>query len=74
MNATDIVNFAKMCNQFGFEGEITKLDNWGTFDNFQDKNVVENPNHPLYNTAIEQLKIVATMPKIILAPTIKSLL
>ena len=57
-NAGDIVNFANMCDKYGFVGNITKLDDWGTFDNFSQQDVVDNQQHPLHQLAIEQLTTV----------------
>lgn len=74
LNALDIVNFAEMCNNYGFNGEITKLDNWNTFDNFDENNVIDNLHHPLYTKAVEQLRLISKMPNIALAPTIRNII
>lgn len=73
-NAADIVNFADMCNKFGFIGSVTKLDNWYTFDNFADYDVVGNLDHPLRNTALEQLRIVNKMSHITINPFLQKFL
>ena len=57
-NAKDIVNFADMCYNYGFLGNITKLDNWNTFDDFNAHDVVDNKNHPLHTIAMQQLGFV----------------
>lgn len=54
-NATDIVNFSDMCNYYGFQGEVTKLDDWGTFDDFESQEVIDNKNHSLHSEAMQQL-------------------
>ena len=63
-NVNDIVNFANLCSKYGFRGEITKVENWNTFDNFGEQDVMSNPDHPAYQTAVDQLKIVSEMPHI----------
>lgn len=57
-NANDVVNFADMCDRYGFNGNIVKLDNWHTFDDFDQRDVVDNKTHPLHTTAMQQLKSV----------------
>lgn len=74
VNANDIINFADLCSYYGFDGEITKLEDWQTFDDFASHDVVDNPQHPLYNTAVTQLKTTQSYTNIILAPTIKQIL
>jgi organic radical activating enzyme len=74
VNAHDVIAFEKLCNRLGFIGEITKLDDWGTFDNFSEHAVLDNPSHPLYNVAIEQLRAVASSPNIVFNSYIKRLL
>ena len=73
-NAHDVISFEKLCSRLGFVGEITKLDDWGTFDNFSEHAVLDNPLHPLYNVAMDQLRIVATSPNIVFNPYVKGLL
>jgi Iron-sulfur cluster-binding domain len=73
-NANDIVNFANMCSQFGFIGGITKLDNWYTFDNFSDYDVIGNADHPLRNTALKQLRVVNKMSHISINPFLQKFL
>lgn len=70
-NADDIINFANMCKKYKFNGEITKVENWYTFDNFEEQDVMTNPNHPKYQQAVEQLKIVSEMPHIRVGPFLK---
>jgi MoaA/NifB/PqqE/SkfB family radical SAM enzyme len=65
-NASDIINFSNMCQQYGCVGNISKLDNWATFDNFNDHDVVDNTSHPLHKIAFEQLNEVKTLPHILL--------
>jgi len=73
-NAADVVNFSDMCKQYGFKGEITKLDDWNTFDDFDSQDVVDNTKHELHLTAVEQLKIVSTYSHIRLGQNLRKLL
>lgn len=73
-NALDIVNFANLCYHYNFIGEITKLDDWGTFDDFSSQNVIDNTSHPKYPETLKQLKTVSTMQHIELSPIFKKLL
>jgi MoaA/NifB/PqqE/SkfB family radical SAM enzyme len=53
-NAGDLINFAKLCKRYGFQGVASKVDDWGTWDNFADHDIA-NPNNPMHQTAIEQV-------------------
>lgn len=55
-NVNDMVNFADLCNEFGFQGVINRLEDWGTWALFQEHDVVGNTAHPLHNQAIDNLK------------------
>lgn len=63
-NVVDIESFADLCGQFGFTGEYTKLDNWGTFDNYSVQDVSTNKEHPLHSTLVHQLRAVSKLPHI----------
>jgi len=56
-NVNDVKNFVDMCTEYGFQGGITKLDNWYTFDDF-DAHDVANPAHPMHSVALDQLRAV----------------
>lgn len=55
-NVEDIVAFADLCEHYGFVGEYTKLDNWGTFDRFEDHDVVGQIHHPLHNRMLDLIR------------------
>jgi len=74
VNAHDVLAFEQLCNRFGFMGEISKLDDWGTFDNFSEQAVLDNPTHPLYEIALEQIRAVSSNPNILINSYIKGLL
>lgn len=72
-NYTDIVNFASMCSKFGFIGEITKIEDWSTFDNFTEQDIMSTPG-PEYNQAIDQLRTVSIMSHIKVGSFLQQLL
>jgi len=67
-NALDIMNFCKMCEHYGFHGDITNLDDQRTWDNFNDHEVIRNSDHPLHSAAVEQLKQASVLPYIEVSP------
>lgn len=67
-NASDVENFSAMCDHYGFHGEITKLDDWGTFDDFDSQEVIDNSDHELHPVAIKQLQSVSKKHNIWLSP------
>jgi molybdenum cofactor biosynthesis enzyme MoaA len=74
VNAGDVENFKDLCDRYGFDGEITKLDDWGTFDDFDSQEVIDNSDHQLHNIAIDQLKKVSKHKLIWLSPYFDKLL
>ena len=71
-NAGDIVAFAELCKRYRFRGEITKVDNWYTFDNFDSVDVIGNPTHTLYSLAVDQLQQVQDLDYITVSPMVLS--
>lgn len=69
-NAHDLVNFADLCDRFGFEGFISDLWDWNTFDDFGSQDVTKNPLHPLRDIARNQLLAVIDRPSIRIQPGI----
>ena len=73
-NAMDLVNFANMCQHYGFRGHVVKLDNWGTWgNNFNQQDVIDNTDHPLHAAALEQLKLVKDHPNLSFNSYLKNL-
>lgn len=72
-NATDITNFANLCSKFGFHGEITKVDNWYTFDDFTQVDVIGNTKHPLRMQALDQLNQVRQLKHITVSPSLNDI-
>jgi molybdenum cofactor biosynthesis enzyme MoaA len=56
-NYNDMKNFCELCVQFGFLGSITKLEDWGTWQDFITHDVL-NPAHPEHDKAAQALKSV----------------
>jgi hypothetical protein len=71
-NATDIINFAEMCNHYGFNGHIAQLDNLETFDDFSSQDVLGNLSHENHESAMAQLREVQGLPHITLSGQILS--
>jgi len=65
-NASDIINFANLCSQYKFNGYLSKLENWRTFADFDDHDVIGNINHPLHEQVISDLLLVMDNPHITL--------
>ena len=54
-NYLDMQNFCRVCIDYGFSGSITKLEDWGTWDNYAEHDVIGNVNHHDHTAAIECL-------------------
>ena len=89
-NYQDVFNFVKLCKKFGFNGSITQLDDWGTWNNettevpdkwtiingtYPDHNVL-NPLHPEYQQCREVImEILKDKPSFInVSPQVRNLL
>lgn len=57
-NYTDMHNFCELCEQFGFNGVINRLEDWGTWHNFDEHDVIGNTSHSKHTLAINQLQSV----------------
>ena len=55
-NYLDMQNFCQLCVDSGFSGSITKLEDWGTWNNYAEHDVIGNPNHNEHAAAIVYLK------------------
>jgi molybdenum cofactor biosynthesis enzyme MoaA len=73
-NAHDIMNFVNMCSKYGFRGEITRVENWFTFDNYEEHNVAGNPGHRLFSVVKNQLQEASKYSHIHITPILKPLL
>jgi molybdenum cofactor biosynthesis enzyme MoaA len=51
-NYHDMQNFCKLCVDYGFSGVIHRLEDWGTWSNFADHDVVGNINHADHSVAM----------------------
>ena len=51
-NYHDVQNFCKLCVDYGFSGVIHRLEDWGTWTNFEDHDVIGNINHADHQSAM----------------------
>jgi organic radical activating enzyme len=56
-NFQDLKNFVDLCQKYQYNGLITPLTDWGTWDVFLHHNVLDK-NHVCYHTAIDVLRSV----------------
>ena len=54
-NYTDVNNFCELVVRYGFEGSITYLEDWGTWDNFLEQDVIGNSQHRFHDQALKEL-------------------
>ena len=54
-NHHDVQNFCELCVNFGFDGVVNRLEDWGTWADFAAQDVV-NPAHSEHSVAIENLR------------------
>lgn len=56
-NYQDMENFILLCQQYGFNGWINRVEDWGTWGNqFSDHDPVGNPDHPLHAETLQNLR------------------
>tara|TARA_R110001592_G_scaffold63685_3_gene195345 strand:- start:8121 stop:9170 length:1050 start_codon:yes stop_codon:yes gene_type:complete len=61
-NAHDVVNFVELTNKYDAQCSISRLDDWGTFDNFAEEDVVDQLDHPLRPEFLNQIRQVVDLP------------
>ena len=54
-NYKDMQNFCQLCVDYGFNGVINRLEDWGTWDNYADHDVIGNINHTDHSAAMHFL-------------------
>lgn len=54
-NWRDTENFIKVCNNYGFKGHISRLENWGSFGSSYYQHDVLSSSHPEQALAIQEL-------------------
>lgn len=54
-NYQDIKNFCELVIQYGFEGSITYLEDWGTWEDFSEQDVIGNQKHRLHEQSLKEL-------------------
>jgi molybdenum cofactor biosynthesis enzyme MoaA len=55
-NWHDIDNFIDLCQRYRFRGVINRLEDWGTWSDFSQQDVIGNTRHPEHTHAILALK------------------
>jgi len=60
-NWRDLENFAVLCKQYGFKGDIARLEDWGSFGRTFNQHNVLDPNHPDHQIALAELKRVSAI-------------
>jgi molybdenum cofactor biosynthesis enzyme MoaA len=55
-NWHDLENFANICERYGFMGVIHRLEDWGTWGDFQRQDCVGNPSHVMHEASIKELQ------------------
>ena len=55
-NHSDIANFAELCIRYDFAGSVTRLDNWGTWLDFANEDVIGNHHHAEHELAMQNLR------------------
>lgn len=55
-NYDDMENFVNLCQQYQFNGVINRLENWGTWSDFDQQDVIGNINHPCHTAAMTALR------------------
>jgi molybdenum cofactor biosynthesis enzyme MoaA len=72
-NFTDLENFSNLCQDYGFVGEITKIDNWN-IKNFNNYDVIGNQQHTNHASAVELLREVSKNKHINIESSLRQLL
>lgn len=60
-NWTDMEEFVLLCKRYRFNGVINRLEDWGTWPNFSEHDVIGNTNHADHAPALAELKRVYTL-------------
>jgi hypothetical protein len=55
-NYNDMQNFVDLCEKYQFNGVINRLEDWGTWEEYKQHDVVGNVDHPLHTMTINNLK------------------
>ena len=62
-NWHDMRNFCELCIQYKFNGVINRLENWGTWAEFDQEDVIGNSDHNDHVAVLEELKSVYALYK-----------
>jgi hypothetical protein len=74
-NYEDQENFVLLCEHYGFNGVINRLEDWGTWADFDSQDCIGNPDHPAHATSIRELRRVYQLyhSRIQFNPSLKAL-
>ena len=74
-NYSDMENFILLCEHYGFAGVINRLEDWGTWPDFNQQDCIGNVNHPAHQASIAELRRVYTLyhSRIQFNPSLKAL-
>jgi molybdenum cofactor biosynthesis enzyme MoaA len=55
-NYLDMQNFCQLCVDMGFSGVVNRLEDWGTWNNYLEHDVIGNSRHANHSAAIKHLR------------------
>jgi molybdenum cofactor biosynthesis enzyme MoaA len=55
-NWRDLENFLLLCKHYRFKGNVSRLEDWGTFGKDFAKHNILDPEHPDHNAALKEIK------------------
>jgi molybdenum cofactor biosynthesis enzyme MoaA len=55
-NWHDMENFADLCERYGFMGVIHRLEDWGTWNDFNSHDCIGNRSHAMHDLSIKELQ------------------
>jgi hypothetical protein len=74
-NWHDMESFIKLCERYRFNGVINRLEDWGTWSDFNSQDCIGNVNHPAHQESIIELRCVYSLyhSRIQFNPSLKAL-
>jgi MoaA/NifB/PqqE/SkfB family radical SAM enzyme len=57
-NYKDMQNFIDLCDRYKFKGVINRLENWGTWPDFDAEDVIGNLSHAMHQDAMNNLRLI----------------
>lgn len=62
-NYTDMQNFIDLADRYEFNCVVNRLEDWGTWSNFSEQDVIGNSSHPEHQAAISELQRIYNLYK-----------